>query len=57
MPTVTTRFQSTGMPRQSRSCPGARAGAEALIKLADRHGLRRGDDLLLAWMRAHRVGD
>jgi hypothetical protein len=32
---------------------GARAGAEALIELADRHGLRRVDDLLITWLRAH----
>ena len=32
---------------------GARAGAEALIELADSHGLRRVDDLLITWLRAH----
>ena len=36
---------------------GARAGAEALIELADRHGLRRVDELLGGWMRARGIGD
>jgi hypothetical protein len=31
----------------------ARAGAEALIELADGHGLRRVDELLITWLRAH----
>ena len=31
--------------------PGARAGAEALIELSARYGLRRVDDLLTGWMR------
>ena len=30
--------------------PGAQAGAEALIELADRHGLRRVDGLPQAWL-------
>jgi hypothetical protein len=37
--------------------PGARAGAEALIELADRHGLRRVDEQLIAWMRTRGIGD
>ena len=37
--------------------PGARAGAEALIELADRYGLRRVDELLAGWMRARGIGD
>lgn len=37
--------------------PGARAGAEALIELSHRHGLRRVDEQLIAWMRAHGIGE
>ncbi|MGH2868776.1 MAG: hypothetical protein ACRDNK_14600 [Solirubrobacteraceae bacterium] len=37
--------------------PGARAGAEALIELADRHGLRRVDELLVGWLRARGIGE
>jgi hypothetical protein len=37
--------------------PGARAGAEALIELSDRYGLRRVDDLLLAWLQARGIGE
>jgi hypothetical protein len=37
--------------------PGARAGAEALIELSNRHGLRRVDEQLIAWMRAHGIGE
>jgi len=37
--------------------PSARAGAEALIELAERYRLRRVDELLGDWMRAHRIGD
>ncbi len=37
--------------------PGARAGAEALIELADRYGLRRVDELLAGWMLARGIGD
>lgn len=37
--------------------PGARAGAEALIELADRHGLRRVDELLTGWLRARGIGE
>jgi len=37
--------------------PGARAGAEALIELADRHGLRRVDELLVDWLRARGIGE
>ena len=37
--------------------PGARAGAEALIELSDRCGLRRVDDLLVAWLRTRRIGE
>ena len=37
--------------------PGARAGAEALIELSDRYGLRRVDDLLSAWLRARGLGE
>jgi hypothetical protein len=36
---------------------GARAGAEALIELAGRHGLRRVDELLGAWLRARGIGE
>jgi hypothetical protein len=36
--------------------PGAQAGAEALIELADRHGLRRVDGLLQAWLTGHKRG-
>ena len=36
---------------------GARAGAEALIELSTRHGLRRVDEQLIAWMRAHGIGE
>lgn len=36
--------------------PGARAGAEALIELADRHRLRRVDELLTAWLHARGIG-
>jgi len=36
---------------------GARAGAEALIELADRHGLRRVDELLTGWLRARGIGE
>lgn len=32
--------------------PGARAGAGALIELSGRYGLRRVDDLQLAWLQA-----
>lgn len=31
--------------------PGARAGAEALIELSERYGLRRVDDLVGDWLR------
>ena len=37
--------------------PGARTGAEALIELADRYGLRRVDELLAGWLRARGIGD
>jgi hypothetical protein len=37
--------------------PGARAGAEALIELADRHGPCRVDELLGGWMQARGIGD
>ena len=37
--------------------PGARAGAEALIELSDRYGLRRVDDLLGGWIRRRGLGD
>jgi hypothetical protein len=37
--------------------PGARAGAEALIELSDRYGLRRVDELLASWMRRRGLGD
>ena len=37
--------------------PGARAGADALIDLAERAGLRRVDELLADWMRRRGVGD
>jgi len=37
--------------------PGARAGAEALIELAERYGLRRVDELLAGWMHARGIGD
>jgi hypothetical protein len=30
--------------------PGARAGAEALIEISTRYGLRRGEQLLSAWL-------
>jgi hypothetical protein len=36
--------------------PGARAGAEALIELCDRCGLRRVDEQLTAWMRTRGIG-
>ena len=36
---------------------GARAGAEALIELAGRHGLRRVDELLGDWMRRRGLAD
>jgi hypothetical protein len=36
---------------------GARAGAEALIELSDRHGLRRVDELLVGWLRRRGLGD
>jgi hypothetical protein len=36
---------------------GARAGAEALIELSDRHGLRRVDALLGGWMQRRGLGD
>jgi hypothetical protein len=36
---------------------GARAGAEALIELAGRHGLRRVDELLVAWLHARGISD
>jgi hypothetical protein len=36
---------------------GARAGAEALIELSDRHGLRRVDELLTAWLGARGLGE
>jgi hypothetical protein len=35
--------------------PGAQAGAEALIELADRYGLRRVDGLLQAWLTSRRI--
>jgi hypothetical protein len=35
---------------------GARAGAEALIELADRHGLRRIDELLSNWLDRQKLG-
>ena len=35
---------------------GARAGIEALIELAERHGLRRVDELLTAWGERRGVG-
>jgi hypothetical protein len=35
----------------------ARAGAEALIELADRHGLRQVEEILMAWMRARGLAD
>ena len=37
--------------------PGARAGAEALIELSGRHGLRRVDELLIDWMRRRGIGE
>jgi hypothetical protein len=37
--------------------PGARAGADALIDLAERAGLRRVDELLADWMHRRGVGD
>jgi hypothetical protein len=37
--------------------PGARAGVEALIDLAERSGLRRVDELLGDWMRRRGIGD
>jgi hypothetical protein len=37
--------------------PGARAGVEALIDLAERSGLRRVDVLLGDWMRRGGIGD
>jgi hypothetical protein len=37
--------------------PGARAGAEALIELSDRFGLRRVDEQLTQWMRARGLGE
>jgi hypothetical protein len=36
---------------------GARAGAEALIELAGRHGLRRVDELLGGWLRRRDLSD
>jgi hypothetical protein len=36
---------------------GARAGAEALIELAGRHGLRRVDELLVAWLHARGISE
>jgi hypothetical protein len=36
---------------------GARAGAEVLIELSDRYGLRRVDELLGAWLRRRGLGD
>ena len=36
---------------------GGRAGAEPLIELSDRHGLRRVDELLGGWMRRRGLGD
>lgn len=35
---------------------GARAGIEALIELAERHRLRRADELLTAWAERHGIG-
>jgi hypothetical protein len=35
--------------------PGAQAGAEGLIELADRYGLRRVDGLLQAWLTSRRT--
>ena len=37
--------------------PGARAGVEAIIELCDRHGLRRVDEQLVAWMRTRGIGE
>lgn len=37
--------------------PGVRAGAEALIELSGRYGLRRVDDLLIAWLQARGLGE
>jgi hypothetical protein len=36
---------------------GAQAGAEALIELAGRYGLRRVDELLGGWLRRRGLGD
>ena len=36
---------------------GARAGAEVLIELSDRYGLRRVDELLGGWLRRRRLAD
>jgi hypothetical protein len=36
---------------------GARAGVEALIELAGRHGLRRVDQLLVAWLHARGISE
>lgn len=36
---------------------GACAGAEALIELSDRYGLRRVGELLAGWMHARGIGD
>jgi len=37
--------------------PGARAGAEALIELSGRFGLRRVDELLLSWLERRGIGE
>ncbi len=37
--------------------PSARAGAEALIELSHRYGLRRADELLAGWIRRRGLGD
>jgi hypothetical protein len=37
--------------------PGARAGAGVLIELSDRYGLRRVDDLQIAWLQARGIGE
>lgn len=37
--------------------PGAHAGAEALIDVASRHGLRRVDDLMIGWLERRGIGE
>jgi hypothetical protein len=37
-------------------CDGARAGAEALIALAERYKLNRIDELLTTWLERHGLG-